>query len=115
MSNMNLNLLKETKQVLKKNNLTLDDIVFCCGNDSWFSKELFINLAHKTDYYAGFGGAEIATDLKIVGNDWWLERHEYDGSEWWEFKRLPIKPDNQIFPNTLLGDGWQTILEANSK
>lgn len=25
----------------------------------------------------------------VVGDDWWLERHEYDGSEWWEFKRLP--------------------------
>jgi hypothetical protein len=27
----------------------------------------------------------------VVGKDWWLERHEYDGSEWWEFKTMPDK------------------------
>ena len=31
-------------------------------------------------------------DLLIVGDDWWLERHEYDGAEWWEFKTLPCEP-----------------------
>ena len=25
------------------------------------------------------------------GSDWWLERGEYDGSEWWEFRREPVK------------------------
>lgn len=30
--------------------------------------------------------------LKIVGDNWWLERHEYDGAEWFEFKTLPQKP-----------------------
>lgn len=27
-----------------------------------------------------------------------MERHEYDGSEWWEFKTIPIKP-NRLLPN----------------
>lgn len=22
----------------------------------------------------------------------WLERHEYDGSEWWEYKTMPTEP-----------------------
>ena len=43
-------------------------------------------------YDAGYGGAEVNSRLVIVGDDWWLERGEYDGSEWWEFKSLPQKP-----------------------
>jgi len=38
-----------------------------------------------------------------VGDDWWLERHEYDGSEWWVFQKLPIKPQNKIEPNKVTG------------
>lgn len=41
------------------------------------------------DYDSGFGGEEIPVDLVVVGNDWWLERYEYDGSEWWEYKTKP--------------------------
>jgi hypothetical protein len=36
---------------------------------------------------------KINLKLKIVGKDFWLERSEYDGLEWWEFKTLPIKPE----------------------
>ena len=32
-------------------------------------------------------------DLLIVGKDFWLERVEYDGSEWWEFKTMPREPE----------------------
>ena len=44
------------------------------------------------DYDSGYGGNEVASHLVIVGDDWWLERGEYDGSERWEFKTLPQKP-----------------------
>lgn len=45
------------------------------------------------EYYDGFGAQEINPDLLVVGDDWWLERHEYDGSEWWEFKTMPKMPE----------------------
>lgn len=45
------------------------------------------------EYDDGYGGQEIQKGLVIVGKDWWLERHEYDGSEWWEFKTLPERPN----------------------
>lgn len=48
------------------------------------------------DYDDGYGGAEINGSLKIVGDDWWLERGEYDGSEWWEFKTIPARPDKPL-------------------
>lgn len=45
------------------------------------------------EYDNGYGGQEIHWGLVIVGKDWWLERHEYDGKEWWEFKMLPERPN----------------------
>jgi hypothetical protein len=53
-------------------------------------------------YDAGFGGNEIPMDLIVVGKDFWLERHEYDGSEWWEFKAMPTEPEETRGLNLLL-------------
>lgn len=44
------------------------------------------------DYNNGYGGQEL------FGNIWyadgtWSERGEYDGSEWWEYKKCPDIPD----------------------
>ena len=38
----------------------------------------------------------------VVGNNWWLERHEYDGSEWWEYKQFPVKPEETRMVTTVL-------------
>ena len=61
---------------------------------SW---EEFASIAN-FDYDNDFGGNEIKLSLKVVGDDWWLERGEYDGSEWWEFKTQPRKPEMQRTP-----------------
>lgn len=49
-----------------------------------------------TDYDESYGATEVADDLIIAGENWWLERHEYDGAEWFEFKEMPLKPENKI-------------------
>lgn len=46
------------------------------------------------EYDNGYGGNVVEGDLVIVGDDWWLERGGYDGSEWWEFKALPQRPES---------------------
>lgn len=83
-----MNLLKETVEILEENGRTLDDVKHICGSKHQITKEDFIRLAD-TEYYEGFGTQYVATDLMIIGDDFWLERHEYDGSEWWEYKELP--------------------------
>lgn len=100
-----MNLLKETKEVLALHGKTIADILwvglrFYGWRKSETDKRLpvgswsdFEKLAD-FNYDAGYGGIEIASGLVVVGNDWWLERGEYDGSEWWEFKRLPERPDD---------------------
>ena len=85
------NLLVETISYLEKYNKSLDDIYWIGGKDYLISKEEFIQKADQL-YSSGFGGVEVRPDLILVGKDFWIERHSYDGSEWWEFKTLPTPP-----------------------
>lgn len=85
---MTVNLLQETIHELEAHGKTLDDVQVICGNKFQITKEEFLRLAD-IEYDNGFGGAEIAGDLTLVGEDFWLERREYDGSEWWEYKTMP--------------------------
>lgn len=86
------NLLEETLEVLKRHNKTFQDVMWIGTQNEYITPGQFKEYAHNIWYDSGFGGAEIKEQLFVVGNDWWLERHEYDGSEWWEFKSMPIKP-----------------------
>lgn len=108
------NLWNETINILEQFSKTFDDVYWIGGDDFTISKEQFKELAN-THYYAGFGSPKVATDLKVVGKDWWLERHEYDGSEWWEFKVLPIKPKEKKKVNRVLGGMWDTLKELNEE
>lgn len=101
------NLKQETIEVLYAHDKSPDDIIWIGipvdnlddgeykynNTPCEMPQELFWKIADK-EYDNGFGTHIIPLNLKIVGDDWWLERHEYDGSEWWEFKTLPTRPAN---------------------
>lgn len=90
-----MNLREETLETLKAYNKTVEDIRFICSGNRNIPIDLFFIKANK-EYDDGYGGAEVDMALQIVGDDWWLERGEYDGSEWWEFKTMPKKPDTPL-------------------
>lgn len=110
-----INLYEETMKVLKENGKSLNDIKFIRGDDFDITVDNFIEVAKKTDYNAGFGAAEVATDLKIVGEDWFLQRREYVGSEWWEFTTIPTRTNKIVNIKKLAGDLWNTLKEINEK
>ncbi len=85
-----MNLLEETKRELELHGKNVFDVVwFGTREEEWqCDLQSLINI----NYDNGFGAAEIPEDFIIVGDDFWLERGEYDGSEWWEFKEFPNKP-----------------------
>ena len=85
---MYINLREETLKVLANNGKTWDDVIGVCGDHFQITKELFWRLSN-VKYDNGYGGNEVVIDLKVVGEDFWLERHEYDGAEWWEYKQIP--------------------------
>lgn len=58
-----------------------------------FDVDEFKAVAATITYDAGYGIQEINKELVIVFKDGsWLERAEYDGSEWWEYKTTPQRP-----------------------
>ncbi len=85
-----LNFLTETIGTLTSQNLGPNDVRWVGTRNGLFvvTWEEFAKFAD-VEYDDGFGGEEIPLELVVVGDDWWLERHEYDGSEWWEFKTKP--------------------------
>lgn len=88
-----MNLLQETLNALKENGKTPADVRWV-GRASISAKCTWEDFAKQAnfEYNNGYGGAEIPTDLVVVGDNWWLERAEHGGSEWWEFNTTPAEP-----------------------
>lgn len=118
------NLWEETNKELEVKGKSFDDVVAICGNDFQITKEDFEKYSN-TEYDSGYGAPEVAQDLLIIGVDFWLERHEYDGAEWWEFKDMPIYKELPFKPITALtveqaqengvdcSVGWETLASLN--
>lgn len=114
------NLWEETNEKLAENNKCFNDVIAICGNDFQITKKEFEKYSN-TKYDDSYGASEVAVDLLIIGADFWLERHEYDGSEWWEFKQMPKYKELPFKPITALtvrqaiengadrSHGWQTL------
>jgi len=111
-----MNLLNETIEKLKKYNKKIEDIKWVGSNKHYIDIEDFKKLANK-NYDSSYGCMEVATNLLIVGEDWWLERHDYDGSEWWEYKKIPKKPEKKLKPKRIISNnlGYETLEEMNGE
>lgn len=83
------NLLKETRDKLKEEGYSFNDVVCVLLEGKRVQIGHFIELSSTFNYDSGYGSAKVAESLEIVGKDWWLERSEYDGSEWWSFRTKP--------------------------
>lgn len=89
----NINLLEETIEILQNCKHSTEDVLWVGVDGEWScSWQQFEKVVANLVYNNGYGISEINDDLKVVGKDFWLERHEYDGSEWWEYKEQPVMP-----------------------
>ena len=107
------NLLRETIDVLGEHGKSVADIKWI-GCEKF--KIPFVNFVSVADveYDSGYGSQEVAIDLIICGEDFWLERHEYDGSEWWEYKEMPKEPKEEVVIDRIIG-GWYSSLSGLNK
>lgn len=112
---MHVNLWKETIDILSEYGKTFDDVLFIQGDDFGITKDNFETVAKRTNYDNASGAQRIARDLVLVGEDWWIERGEYDGSEWWDFKTMPLKKDEIKNVKRLAGGMWGTLMEINKE
>lgn len=85
------NFKKETITKLELNGKTIEDIRWIGCDKFKIPIDLFWKLADFL-YDNGYGAEGVASDLLIVGDDWFMERNSYDGAEWWEFKTMPEEP-----------------------
>jgi hypothetical protein len=119
-----MNLLKETLYILEQNNKSEKDILWIGNLQFKITWENFKQIAD-VEYDSGYGSSQVAQDLLIVGNGWWLERGEYDGSEWWSYKETPRMPNGTITISSLtvsqsdklgfdVSCGWETLARLNN-
>ena len=92
------NLLKETEEKLTEYGKSWKDVRYVSVYDISEQKSRAISIsvfkqAINRNYDDGYGCALVNKSLVVVGDDWWLERHEYDGAEWWEYKIKPAMPE----------------------
>lgn len=84
------NLYQETIDKLECNNKTIKDVKYVKYNGDWYTTiDQFLEVAKDIYYEKGYGCVYINETIIIVGFNWWLERNEYDGAEWWEYKEMP--------------------------
>jgi hypothetical protein len=108
-----MNLLKETIEDIQNSGHTIADVHFVGSLDgkysiTWSEFEKLANV----DYDNGYGAPEVATDLIIQFTDTtYLQRSEYDGSEWWSYPApLPLLNKGKPFTK-LTGGMWSKIGE----
>ena len=83
-----INLYDETIEVLENHGKTENDVRYVISHPFYTDWEHF-KLNSKFEYDNGYGWPVINSNLKIVGDYWWLERVEYDGAEHWTYKQKP--------------------------
>ena len=69
------------------NYITKDPILLKEGYTPAEYEEFLAKLDFKYD--SGYGGQELFGTVWLTEENTWLERGEYDGSEWWEYKKCP--------------------------
>ena len=81
-----MNLADETIKEIRDIGKTAFDVAFVSDGNSWCSFDDFIREAKYFYYENDYGIPEVNLLLRINFNDGtWLERAEYDGSEYWEY------------------------------
>jgi hypothetical protein len=91
-----INFGKETLDKMNKWKKTPEDVKYVVYGKYGTSGEVkvtfsaFIDVANQIEYDGGYGLEYINTFINILFNDGsWMERREYDGSEWWEYHCTP--------------------------
>lgn len=107
-----MNLLKETIAVLANHAKGPKDVLWVGSYNGLISGtwDAFAAVAD-VEYDSGFGSQQIASDLTVVGDGWWIIRHEYDGSEGWEWVEPPVYNPEAAPLRKVDGGCWSRLAE----
>lgn len=108
-------LIQETKTFMDALGYTKRDIQWIGGRDFTVPIDCFWN-AKPQEYDSGYGCQEAAADLIIMFKDGsWLEREEYDGSEWWIHREIPKMPLRIRKAKNFVGEYYPSLLSLNKE
>lgn len=90
------NLQEETLEAIRGLGKNIEDIAYCNIYYSYWRNEKDTTIcidnfdidSLNLKYDAGYGSQEIFGFIVFTDNSW-LQRREYDGSEWWEYFKTP--------------------------
>lgn len=111
------NLLRETIEILESAGKSAEDVLWVDSKDgshaiTW---DEFAAIAD-IEYNNGFGGQEIVNDLVVALRSSWLERGEYDGSEWWDYCSKPERSRSaKTFSIVKPYYGWRSLAESQNE
>ena len=101
-----LHILERTKSVVKCAYIKCERGSYWDDNDSYvqpapillkegYTPEEYEEFLQKLnfEYDAGYGGQELHGMIWLKEENTWMERGEYDGSEWWEYRKCPKIPE----------------------
>ena len=115
-----VNLLEETIHKMQDYGKNPKNVLWIGSKDGKYAInwEKFVEIADRL-YMPDSEVQLIAKDLVIVGDDWWLERKEYNGGEWWNFVQTPkkkeCKPFDTVFTSDVGKAGWLNIDEIDER
>lgn len=115
------NVLKEIQLHLQEHELKEEDISWIGSENGEYAMDWpeFKDKFGDMEYDSGFGAQELVSDLVIVMNDGtYFNRWEYDGSEGWEYNKVPTRKPNSkkyeyINVNQVGEIGWISLGELN--
>lgn len=112
-------ILDETLGAIEGSGHAPEDIIFIGSTETGHSCtwDEFKRLAEEGDanYYSGYGGQTLASDLQIAFSDGSIMRRtEYDGAEGWESVK-PFEIPYELKPIATIcnGESWATLEEMN--
>lgn len=72
---------------LQKYKKTLDDILFVTTDGQKYKNfDEFLELLYERNHIC----CKCLCKLKVIGKDWYLEKHTYEKTEFWVYKTIPL-------------------------
>lgn len=93
------NLQRQTLDSIVRAGKRVEDIAYCnitMGAISYEQEELLKGKVFDIDkldfmYDDGYG-SQLVHGFIVFNDKTWLERSEYDGAEWWDYRKCPSEP-----------------------
>lgn len=92
------NAKKELMEAISNRGKSLEDIIaYKIIFHEWYDREIVKTIDELDFEYDSGYGSQMLYGIVLFNDNSWLERSEYDGSEWWTYISVPTIEDVSNF------------------